>query len=104
MNRFRRTTAALALTAALVGMGAGAASAGTVTGKPVGKATAVVRTDPGVAKCIAALTVAHRKGGEAREDKAVRICGRSVTTERQADALYRWANRKANRWALDLIG
>jgi len=93
-NTMKRTIAVATLALALLAGGATQAEASTPK-----------TYDPnGVTRCVKALKWAHRKGTEAREDKAVRICGRSVTTEAQADRLYRWASKPGNRWALDLIG
>lgn len=99
MNRIRKIAVAAAIAATLIGGSASAADA-----------TSIPRPMPshakydGVKVCIAALKWAHAKSTADREDHAVIVCGWTVTTEGQAKRLYRWANKPANRWALELIG
>jgi len=86
----KRTLSAIALSVALIAGGATSAQA-----QPH-------HVDP-VKTCERYLKWADRKHTEARADRAVIVCGRTVRTERQAERLYAWAAHQSP-YIRDLIG
>lgn len=100
----RRIAGTIALAATLITGSATAASAHTAPPERSTSVGAYVQRTP-VQTCIAALKWAHKRGDHADDaDRAIIVCGRNVRTKRQAAALYEWANRPANMWALEYIG
>lgn len=110
----KRTLAVIALTASLAtGFGASAQAASTPE-RPdrIGSAVRYAPKPGPVKVCIAALKWAHKvPDGDARydrEDRAIVICSKVIRTERQAQAVYRWAEREEARtgdgYVLDMLG
>jgi len=99
----KRTLSAIALSVALIAGGATSAQAKPyhIDPRELGRA-AYQNVDP-VMVCERYLTWADRKHTEARADRAVIVCGRTVRTERQAKRLYAWAAHQS-AYIRDLIG
>jgi hypothetical protein len=98
----KRTLSAVALSIALVAGGATSASADVrIPAREL--STVNVRPMDGVKACERYLKWADRKHTEARADRAVIVCGRTVRTERQAKRLNAWAKRQS-AYIRDLIG
>lgn len=100
----KRTMSAIALTIALVAGGSASAEACTyrIDPRELGQSATYRPTDPGVKACVSALKWAHAKPSADRDDFAVIVCGKTVTTPKQAKSLYKWV--KQHKWAAALIG